>query len=92
MPLSHDDVMEALVSVTEPDLGLDLVSAKLVRDLDISDHALAVTIALTTPATPHKERIRALVEGALRPLLGERKLYLTEASGPAPAPTPSPAP
>ncbi len=77
MPLSHDDVMEALLSVTEPDLQQDLVSAKLVRDLDISDYALALTIALTTPATPHKERIRALVEGALRPLLGERKLYLT---------------
>ncbi len=77
MPLSHDDVMEALLTVTEPDLGQDLVSAKLVRDMDISDEALAVTIALTTPATPHKERIRALVEGALRPLLGRRKLYLT---------------
>ena len=77
MALTEDDVMEALLAVVEPDLGQDLVSAKLIRDVVLTDTSLALTIALTTPATPHQGRLRALVEGALRPLLGGRTLNLT---------------
>ena len=70
MAIREEDVLEALATVVEPDLGVDLVAAGLVRHVEVAGNALTVAIALTTPATPHKERIRALVEGVLRPIVG----------------------
>jgi ATP-binding protein involved in chromosome partitioning len=52
----HDSVMAALGTVIEPELGRDLVTLNMVRDLTISDDGVAhFTIVLTTPACPLKD-------------------------------------
>ena len=68
--LTADDVRKALGAVQEPDLGADLVTLDLVRDLSVADGDVSLRIALTSPATPHKELLRTQVLAALDALPG----------------------
>ncbi|CAN5440781.1 Mrp/NBP35 family ATP-binding protein [soil metagenome] len=74
--LTETSVMDALRSVQEPELGRDIVSLDMVKDLSISDDDVALTIQLTTPACPLKDEIEANVQEALRGL-GVRSVDLT---------------
>jgi ATP-binding protein involved in chromosome partitioning len=60
-------VLEALGTVIEPELHQDIVTLKMVRDLEIRGDTAAFTIVLTTPACPLKnvflERCNAAVIG-----------------------------
>src|SRR5262245_38762945 len=49
--------MTALSTVKEPELGRDLVSLNMIKDLVIDGSHVRVTVELTTPACPLKERI-----------------------------------
>jgi len=51
----HDDVMQALATVIEPELNRDIVSLNMVRDLSVQAGTAAFTIVLTTPACPLKD-------------------------------------
>ena len=54
----HDAVMAALGTVIEPELHRDLVSLKMVRDVQVTDDGVAhFTVVLTTPACPLKDVI-----------------------------------
>jgi ATP-binding protein involved in chromosome partitioning len=68
MPITEAAVLEALRQVREPELGGDLVSRNMVRDLSIDGSRVAFTIELTTPACPLKDEIEADVRRVLRPL------------------------
>ena len=70
--LTQDAVMKALATVQEPELGEDLVSRNMVKDLSIEGTKVAFTIELTTPACPLKDEIQARVESALRPIGAEQ--------------------
>ena len=52
-------VMDALRHVQEPELGGDLVTRNMVRDLVIDGAKVAFQIELTTPACPLKDEIEA---------------------------------
>jgi len=67
-PISEAAVLDALRTVQEPELGGDLVSRNMIRDLVIHDAKVAFTIELTTPACPLKDQIEADVRRALLPL------------------------
>jgi ATP-binding protein involved in chromosome partitioning len=55
-PMSqHDNVMNALKNVIEPELHKDIVSLNMVRDLTIQGDTAKFTIVLTTPACPLKD-------------------------------------
>ncbi|MGZ5191524.1 MAG: P-loop NTPase, partial [Flavisolibacter sp.] len=56
--MTHEDVLKALSNVQEPDLGKDLVTLNMVRDIEISNNYVSFTIVLTTPACPLKEVIK----------------------------------
>lgn len=60
--LSPEMVLAALSKVQEPELHSDLVSLKMIRDLEIKGDAVNFTILLTTPACP----LRASIEKAAR--------------------------
>jgi ATP-binding protein involved in chromosome partitioning len=61
-------IYDALRTVQEPELGGDLVSRNMIRDLRIDGAEVALTIELTTPACPLKDEIETNVRQALNPL------------------------
>jgi ATP-binding protein involved in chromosome partitioning len=65
---SEAAVLEALGTVQEPELGGDLVTRNMVRDLAINGSDVSFTIELTTPACPLKDQIEGEVRKALAPL------------------------
>jgi hypothetical protein len=54
-PVAEAAVLDALKSVTDPDLGRDIVSLGFVKDLTVDDDRVSFTIELTTPACPVKD-------------------------------------
>ena len=69
--LTEAAVLDALRTVQEPELGGDLVSRNMVKDVAIDGTRVALTIELTTPACPLKDEIEADVRAALAPLGAE---------------------
>jgi ATP-binding protein involved in chromosome partitioning len=74
--VTESAVMQALSHVQEPELGGDLVTRNMVRDLRIDGAKVAFQIELTTPACPLKDEIEARVDAALKPL-GVESVELT---------------
>ena len=68
-----EDVLKALSTVQEPDLGKDLVTLNMVKDVGINGNEISFTVVLTTPACPLKELIRRDCENAVK-ALGENVL------------------
>ena len=55
--ISKEQVLKALGTVQEPDLGKDLVTLNMVHDVEIDGKNISFTVVLTTPACPLKELI-----------------------------------
>jgi ATP-binding protein involved in chromosome partitioning len=51
-------ILQALGNVQEPDLGKDLVTLNMVKDLAIDGNKVSFTIVLTTPACPMKDMMK----------------------------------
>lgn len=66
MALSRDQILQALSTVQDPDLGKDLVTLGMIQDLELSQEKVRLRVVLTTPACPLKEKIKSDVEAALR--------------------------
>ncbi len=65
--LTEARVLDALRTVQEPELGRDIVSLNMVRDIAVApDGAVAFTIELTTPACPLKDEIERNAREVLR--------------------------
>jgi ATP-binding protein involved in chromosome partitioning len=55
--MTEQDILRALGNVQEPDLGKDLVTLNMVKDIVIEGNQVAFTVVLTTPACPMKDMI-----------------------------------
>lgn len=77
MSVQESDVFKALSTVMDPDLNQDVVKAGMVKNLKIDGGAVSVTIELTTPACPMKEKIRSDAEVALKAIAGLSSLNLS---------------
>lgn len=79
MPVSQDQVLQALRSVVDPDLRRDIVSLGFVKNLEITENNVSFTIELTTPACPVREELQSLAEQAVRALpgVGEVSIEMT---------------
>lgn len=64
-------ILQALSNVQEPDLGKDLVTLNMVKDVKIDGNNVAFTIILTTPACPMKDMMRKASENAVRLLVNK---------------------
>ncbi|HEV3251649.1 MAG TPA: Mrp/NBP35 family ATP-binding protein [Puia sp.] len=56
--MTQDKIMEALRTVQEPDLGKDIVTLNMVKDIEIQGDEVSFTVVLTTPACPLKDLIK----------------------------------
>jgi ATP-binding protein involved in chromosome partitioning len=68
--LTERDVLDALKGVKDPDLGRDLVDLGMIKNIQIGEGTVALTVNLTTPACPLKERIENDVRTALTNRIG----------------------
>ena len=67
--MTSEAVLNALSNVQEPDLGKDLVTLNMVRDIAIDGTHVAFTVVLTTPACPLKEEIKNACINAIKILV-----------------------
>jgi ATP-binding protein involved in chromosome partitioning len=65
-------ILEALSNVQEPDLGKDLVTLNMVKDIHIEGDDVSFTIVLTTPACPMKDMMRTASENAVKLLVNKQ--------------------
>lgn len=69
--MTIDDILKALSNVQEPDLGKDLVTLNMVKDIVIDGDHVSFTIVLTTPACPMKDMMQRASENAVKLLVNK---------------------
>lgn len=67
-------ILKALSNVQEPDLGKDLVTLNMVKDIAIKGNEVSFTIILTTPACPMKDLMRTASENAIKILVNKEAI------------------
>jgi Mrp family chromosome partitioning ATPase len=72
--VTKDEVLEALKNVEDPELGIDIVSAEMVREIHIEGDSVSVVLALTSDICPMADRLRKSTEEAIRGLKGVGKV------------------
>jgi len=68
--ITKEAILKALSTVQEPDLGQDLVTLNMVRNIEIEGDSVSVTIMLTTPACPFRVKIEKDSKAAMMPVDG----------------------
>ncbi len=64
--MTREQVLEALSNVQEPDLGKDIVTLNMVKDILINENEVSFTVVLTTPACPLKDLINNACVNAIK--------------------------
>lgn len=61
---TKEEILDSLRSVKDPDLGQDIVSLGMVKEVDLQRKKVFIRVELTTPACPLKEKIKGEVRQA----------------------------
>ncbi len=69
--MTNEDILKALGNVQEPDLGKDLVTLNMVKDIAIDGKKVSFTVVLTTPACPLKDMIKNACINAIKILVNK---------------------
>ena len=69
--MTEADILKALSNVQEPDLGKDLVTLNMVKDIKIDSNNVSFTVVLTTPACPLKDMIMNACINAVKLLVNK---------------------
>ena len=69
--MTKEKVLEALSNVQEPDLGKDIVTLNMVKDIEIDGNYISFTVVLTTPACPLKDLIKHACVNAIKLLINK---------------------
>lgn len=72
--MTENDILKALANVQEPDLGKDLVTLNMVKDIHIEGEKVSFTVVLTTPACPMKDLIKNACINAIQILVDKQAL------------------
>jgi len=73
---SEKQVLDALSKVQDPELGRDVVSLGMIKDLKIEGGHVSLTLVLTTPACPLKNEFKRSVEEAVAAIPGVDKVHV----------------
>src|SRR5262245_20100186 len=93
-PVTETLVLDALRTVKDPDLGKDVVSLGLVRDLHIHDSEVTFTLAFTTQPPATKVTLHSGASKVVSQIPGVSRVQVKMGSAAAaarPAPPPAPA-
>jgi len=69
--MTQEKILEALGNVQEPDLGKDIVTLNMVKDIQIDGNYVSFTVVLTTPACPMKDMIKNACVNAVKLLVNK---------------------
>lgn len=69
--ITKEAVLKALGNVDDPDLGKDLVTLNMIKDIEIDGNNVSFTVELTTPACPMKEMIEKACINAITLLVSK---------------------
>src|SRR5580692_8184669 len=69
--MTSEKILAALGNVQEPDLGKDIVTLNMVKDIEIEGNYVAFTVVLTTPACPMKDHIKNACINAIKLLVNK---------------------
>jgi ATP-binding protein involved in chromosome partitioning len=69
--MTAEKVLDALRNVQEPDLGKDIVTLNMVKDIVIDGNNISFTVVLTTPACPMKDMIGNACVNAVKQLVNK---------------------
>ena len=69
--MTHEDILQALGNVQEPDLGRDIVTLNMVKDITVEGNYVSFTVVLTTPACPLKDLIKNNCIKAIKDLVNK---------------------
>jgi len=68
--VTKEQVLQALSKVQDPELRRDLVTLNMIKDIEIQNGKVSLTVELTTPACPLRAQIQKDVENAVLALQG----------------------
>jgi len=75
--VTKSQVMEALSQVMDPELGKDLVSLGMIKDVKMDGANVSFTVELTTPACPLRTQIQHDAENAVKAIPGVESVDVT---------------
>ncbi len=86
--MSPEQVLGALATIQDPDLGRDVVSLGMIKDLQVAGGRVSFTFELTTPACPVRDLFESQAREAVAGLAGVEAVAIrmtsnVRASGPA---------
>jgi ATP-binding protein involved in chromosome partitioning len=87
--ITEKQVLEALSHVQDPELGKDLVSLKMIRDISILEDSVQFTLVLTTPACPLRNQLESEAKASVSAIPGVKKVEIRVNSN-VPRPNPKP--
>ncbi len=70
--MTEADILKALSNVQEPDLGKDIVTLNMVKDVIVNGTDVSFTVVLTTPACPLKDMIQSACMNAVKILVNKQ--------------------
>ncbi|HWL94586.1 MAG TPA: Mrp/NBP35 family ATP-binding protein [Phycisphaerae bacterium] len=76
MPVTADQIREALRRVIDPELGKDLVTLGMIKDIKIDGGRLQLGVELTTPGCPMKDRIAADIDREVKKVDGVKEIAI----------------
>jgi len=73
MQITQEGILNALKRVNDPDLHKDLVTLKMIDNIQVNENKISFDVILTTPACPLKDKIQQDCENAIREDFPEAK-------------------
>ncbi len=74
---TKDEVLQALATVNDPEIGRPITDLGMVKDVAINDGVVDVHVLLTVPGCPMRDRITADVTAAVSPLPGVEQVRVS---------------